>query len=288
MKYAVLPCSGMDKAEGSLAREAAIRFAEKTGADIVCPVHSTRAPARYKKLLAEDRLVVVDGCGTRCASKLTDALEAKAERKISISDELKARDLSPGSSLRLDAADLVLVNEIVDKLVADLSAPAGQAPGTATSAEPADSWTAPTDFQIVVYEKFEFRIPKTEYFFNENDVWVRPAGSRARIGISDYMQQRLTDISYFDPPKIGAVVEQFGEVGSVESAKAVFELVSPASGTVTAVNEEVTEAPELINEDPYGRGWLVEVELSTWEEDKELLIDGAAYAKTVEQKAAEA
>jgi glycine cleavage system H protein len=288
VKYAVLSCSGMDKAEGSLAREVAIGLSEKTGADIVCPVHSAHAPARYKKLLAEERLVVIDGCGTRCASKLADALEAKVERKVSIAEELKSRGLSAGTSLRLDAAGLALVREIVDALAADLSAPAAPtALPPASAAASTANWDPATDFYVVVHDKFEFRIPKTGYFFNENDVWLRPDGSRARIGISDYMQQRLTDINYFDPPDLGAVVEQFGEVGTVESAKAAFEVVAPGGGTVIAVNRQATEAAELINEDPYGRGWLVEIELTDWQEEKDLLIDGAAYAKTVERKAAE-
>ena len=81
------------------------------------------------------------------------------------------------------------------------------------------------------------------------------------------MQQRLTDITYVDPPKIGASIEQFGEAGTVESTKANFELVSPVSGTVVAVNEAVYDAPESINEDPYG-SWIVELELSAWEEDR--------------------
>ena len=63
------------------------------------------------------------------------------------------------------------------------------------------------------------------------------------MGISDYMQQKLTDISYLDPPKVGAVIEQFDELGSVESAKAVFEVVSPVSGTVSAVNATVIDKP---------------------------------------------
>ena len=88
----------------------------------------------------------------------------------------------------------------------------------------------------MTHDKFEFRIPVVDYVFNENDVWARVLDGVARVGISDYMQQKLTDISYFDPPKVGAVVEQFGELGSVESAKAVFEIISPISGTVTAVN----------------------------------------------------
>ncbi len=101
------------------------------------------------------------------------------------------------------------------------------------------------------------------------------------------MQQKLTDVSYFDPPKVGSRVEQFGELGSLESAKAVFEIISPAAGKVTSVNPAVADNPALVNEDPYGAGWLVEVELTGWPEDQELLVDAAAYAEIVKRKAAE-
>ncbi len=106
------------------------------------------------------------------------------------------------------------------------------------------------------------------------------------MGISDYMQQRLTDITYVDPPKVGTAIEQFGEVGTVESTKANFEIVSPVSGMVVRINEAVNDAPESINEDPYG-AWIAELELSDWEEDRALLVDGRAYAADVERKAAE-
>jgi glycine cleavage system H protein len=282
MKYAILSCSGMDKAEGSFAREVAIGLAEKTGGEIICPVLLNRTPARYKKLLAEGSLVLIDGCGTRCAGKLAAALEAKAERKLVIADALKARGVSSGTSLRLTPEEVALADAIATELLVE-----AQSAPEALAAAAGVGWKAPEDFVVVVHDKYEFRIPKTEYFFNENDVWARVAGSRARVGISDYMQQRLTDINYFDPPVLGATIEQFGEVGEVESTKAVFELVSPVGGVVTAVNNEVAQAPELINEDPYGRGWLAELELTSWEEDKELLIGGDEYAKTVERKAEE-
>ena len=280
MKYAILSCSGMDKAEGSLAREVAIGVAEATGGEIICPVLLSRAPARYKKALGEDALIVIDGCATRCASKLAAEVDARPGRKMLVSDMVKASGESLGATLRLTPKGMAVAEKIVAQVVSALSTPSAQ---TASAA----AWDAPTEFLVVVYDKFEFRVPKEGFWFNENDVWVRVEGNRARVGISDYMQQRLTDISYFDPPPSGTVVEQFGELGSVESTKAVFEIISPASGAVAAVNHEVEDTPELINEDPFGRGWLVEIELATWEEDKELLLDAADYAQTVERKAAE-
>ena len=285
MNYAVLACTGLDKAEGSVAREVAIRLAEEAGVEIVCPVVLNRTPARYKKTLAENRLIVVDGCATRCASKLAAAVETKPAQKVLISEVAKksGRALEPELCLGLDA--LELARRIVDDIKAVETAASEGTQGAAGA--PAEvKFESSSDFTVVVYDKYEFRVPSTGFFFNANDVWVQVAGTRARVGISDYMQQQLTDITYVDPPEIGTTVEQFGEVGTVESTKATFEIVSPVSGTVVRINEAVDDAPESINEDPYG-SWIVELELTAWEEDRELLVDGPAYAADVERKAAE-
>jgi glycine cleavage system H protein len=280
MKHAILSCTGLDKPEGSVAREVAIRAADATGSEIICPVLLNRAPARYKKALSDSSLIVVDGCSTRCATKLATRLEAKVHRKVLVSDAVKAAGQALESTLSLGPKGLALAQSIVDELVRNLNAP------TAT-AEPVADFETPTEYLVVTHDKFEFRIPVVDYVFNENDVWARVLDGVARVGISDYMQQKLTDISYFDPPRVGGVVEQFGELGSLESAKAVFEIISPISGTVTAVNPAVIDNPGLINEDPSGAGWLVEMKLTAWPQDQELLLDPAAYAEIVKRKAAE-
>ena len=277
MKRAILSCNGLDKPEGSVAREVAIRGADATGSEIICPVLLNRAPARYKKALSEASLIVVDGCSTRCATKLAARLEAKVERKVLVTDAVKASGQPLEPTLSLGPKGLALAQSIVDELVRNLNAPA-------VAAEPAAEFETPTEYLVVTHDKFEFRIPVVDYVFNENDVWARVLDGVARVGISDYMQQKLTDISYFDPPKVGGVVEQFGELGSLESAKAVFEIISPVSGTVTAVNSAVIDNPGLINEDPYGAGWLVEMKLTAWPQDQELLLDPAAYAEIVKRK----
>lgn len=281
MKRAILSCTGLDKPEGSLAREVAIRGADATGSEIICPVLLNRAPARYRKTLGESALIVIDGCATRCATKLAGFLEAKVERKVLVSDAVKASSTPLEPTLRLGPNGLVLAQTIVDRLIRDLDTPA------MVPAEPAVTWETPTEFVVVTHDKFEFRIPAVDYLFNENDCWVRILDGVARVGISDYLQQRLTDIGFFEPPEVGSSVEQFGELGAVESAKTVFEIISPAGGAVVAANEAVIDNPGLINEDPYGVGWLVEIELSNWRQDKELLLDGAAYAETVKRKASE-
>jgi glycine cleavage system H protein len=280
MKRAILSCTGLDKPEGSLAREVALLGAEATGCEIICPVLLNRSPACYRKELGESGLIVIDGCATRCASKLASQMQAKIERKVLVFDDTKASALPIEPSLRLGPNGLALAKAIADRLIKEMNAPTPQA-------EQAASWDTPGEFLTMTHDKFEFRIPAADYLFNENDCWVRAVNGTARIGISDYMQQRLTDIGFFTPPETGTRVDQFGELGSVESAKAVFEIIAPVSGTVTAVNAAVVDDPGLVNSDPYGAGWLVEVELENLEQDRELLLDGAAYAKTVKRKAAE-
>jgi glycine cleavage system H protein len=280
MKRAILSCNGLDKPEGSVAREVAIRGAAATGGDIICPVLLNRAPARYRKALSESSLIVVDGCSTRCATRLAARLDARVERKVLVSDAVKAPGQVLESSLSLGPGGFSLAQAVVDELVRNLNAPAADV-------EPAADFETPAEFLIVTHDKFEFRIPVVDYAFNENDVWARVLDGVARVGISDYMQQKLTDISYFDPPKIDAAVEQFGELGTAESAKAVFEIIAPVSGTVVAVNPAVIDNPGLINEDPYGAGWLVELRLTAWPQDQELLLDPTAYSETVKRKAAE-
>jgi glycine cleavage system H protein len=300
MSLAILACTGLDKPEGSVAREVAIRLAEEAGVEIVCPVVLNRTPARYKKALAENRLIVVDGCATQCASKLASAVEKKPAQKVIVSDVLKKSGRTVEPELRLAADGLALAQAIVEDIKAAEAAEEAKAAEEAEAAEAAKSQQAggagaapvevafepPADFLVVIHDKYEFRVPSSGFFFNENDVWAQVSGTRARVGISDYMQQRLTDISFVDPPEVGTSIEQFGEVGSVESTKASFELISPVSGTVIRVNDAVEDIPESINEDPYG-SWIAELELTSWEEDQTLLIDGPAYAAEVTRKAAE-
>jgi glycine cleavage system H protein len=298
MSYLVLACTGLDKAEGSVAREVALRLAEEDGAEIVCPVVLNRTPARYQKALAEERLVVVDGCATRCAGRLAASAGAKPSYMTQVSETMKRLDLGLAPGLRLGPDGLELAAQIVDEIVTR-DAAARQTAGEiaqgkdqpdaddGAAGEPTGSnFPSPGDFLVIVHDKYEFRIPLPGYYFNGNDVWVQVAGNRARVGISDYMQQRLTDITYVDPRGVGTTVEQFDELGTVESTKATFELISPVGGTIVAVNSALEDAPEAINEDPYG-SWIVELELNAWKEDSALLSDGPAYAAEVERRAAE-
>ena len=109
----------------------------------------------------------------------------------------------------------------------------------------------------------------------------------ARVGITDFVQQNLSDILFVDFPEVGRELAQFDDVGSVESGKSIFELVSPVSGVVTAINTALEEAPELVNESPYEAGWIAEIRLEQWEEDTEMLIRDEAYYEIMKRKVEE-
>jgi glycine cleavage system H protein len=98
--------------------------------------------------------------------------------------------------------------------------------------------------------------------YSKEHEWVLPGDGVARVGITDYAQEQLGDIVYLDLPEPGATVTQFEKMGEIESVKAVSDLFSPVSGEVTAINQAVVEKPELVNSDPHGEGWLIEVRLS--------------------------
>ena len=112
--------------------------------------------------------------------------------------------------------------------------------------------------------------------YTEDHEWARRDGEVIRIGITDYAQDELGDIVYVDLPAAGAEVERGQPFGEVESTKSVSDLFAPVSGTIEERNEALEERPELVNQDPYGEGWMVALRPSDPDELGELL-DAAAY-----------
>jgi len=275
-RYAVLPCNGLDKSVGCITREIALGLVEKSETDLICPVMFRVSDARYTKIAADKPLLVLDGCATRCASKLAAEKGLKVAKKITVTEEAKNRKVAVGKSLKLGDSDLRLAEAVVEELLKEekpKESPAGQ-----------DFSTIVYDYETYKKDKFIFRVPRSGFYFNENDCWVIVSGNRARVGVADFVQQSLSDIMFFTPPAVGAEIEQFGELGSIESGKAVFEVISPVSGVVTAVNDELISAPELLNENPYEKGWIAELELTDFDEDKELLLDFEGYFKVLKRK----
>ena len=116
-----------------------------------------------------------------------------------------------------------------------------------------------------------------ELLYSESHEWVKVDGNIAIIGVSDFAQAEMGDITYVDVPSEGDSVTKDEDFGALESVKASSELYSPVSGEVVAVNEELDDKPELINEDPYG-AWIIKVEMSD-KGELETLLSAAAYAE---------
>lgn len=120
--------------------------------------------------------------------------------------------------------------------------------------------------------------------YHKEHTWARIKGNKATIGITDYAQDSLGDVVYIDLPEVDTNIERNTEISEIESTKATSSVIAPLSGTITEVNEELEESPEIINEDPYVRGWIIAMEISDPSESDSLM-DASDYEKYVEEEA---
>ena len=119
--------------------------------------------------------------------------------------------------------------------------------------------------------------------YSKDHEWVRVDGDVAEVGITDFAQEELGDVVFVQLPEVGEKVQQFMPMGVVESVKAASDLFSPVSGAIIDVNSELVDHPELVNSDPYGRGWMVKVELASHEQLAQLLT-AEEYAQAIAKK----
>ena len=123
--------------------------------------------------------------------------------------------------------------------------------------------------------------PQDLLYHPEHD-WARIDGDEATLGITWYAADALGELVHFEPPDPGATVAKDASYGEVESVKAVSDVISPLSGEVVEVNQKVVDAPETVNEDPYGDGWLIRIRMSDPSE-RDQLLDLAAYRKVLDE-----
>lgn len=114
--------------------------------------------------------------------------------------------------------------------------------------------------------------------YTKSHEWTKIEGDTATVGITQFAQEQLGDLTFVDLPGVGDQVTAGSEMGSVESVKAASELYSPVTGEVVAVNEDLAAAPEKVNQDPYGAGWMIKVKLAAQPQG---LLDAAAYEQVV-------
>ncbi|MFQ6053312.1 MAG: glycine cleavage system protein GcvH [Candidatus Bathyarchaeia archaeon] len=127
----------------------------------------------------------------------------------------------------------------------------------------------------------EYQIPDGLYYTEEHEWARRLEDGSVLMGVSDYAQKQLHEVVYVELPEVGSDVDRMEAIGAVESVKAVTDLFSPVSGTIVEVNEVLIDSPELINDDPYGEGWIAKIEPRDLDADLEKLMDAGAYREHV-------
>ncbi len=143
------------------------------------------------------------------------------------------------------------------------------------------------EFLEATVDKFVFRV-MTGCWYSEAGVWVRFEDGMGRIGVSDYVQQSSGDAAFVTVAPAGTKLLRDDYLGEIETVKAAVDLLSPIGGTVHQVNDELLTQPELVNQDPYGQGWLALIELADWEADRTALLSAEQYLAVMRSQAEEA
>lgn len=132
--------------------------------------------------------------------------------------------------------------------------------------------------------KKDYKLP-SELCYSKEHEWVKVLDDGTTlIGISDYAQDQLHELVYVELPEVGREVSRMEAIGTVESVKAVSDIYSPISGIILEVNEELSNSPELINQDPYGKGWIAKVKPKNLEPELKELMDSETYKKYIEKQ----
>lgn len=143
-----------------------------------------------------------------------------------------------------------------------------------------------SEFLETTVDKFTFKVP-TDRRYTTEGLWVLLEGGRARVGLTDFMQQRSGDVAFAEVKSPGMALKAGDELGTIETIKVDIVLPSPVSGRLVEANPALADTPEVINQDPYGAGWLAVVELSDWAADQAHLLSPEAYFEQMKRQAEE-
>lgn len=142
------------------------------------------------------------------------------------------------------------------------------------------------EFLETTVDKFIFKVATDRYYSREG-LWAQADGNRIRIGLSDFLQQRSGDVAFAEVRQPGTSLASGDEVAAIETIKVNISLSSPVAGKVVEVNPAMSDTPEVINQDPYGKGWLAIIEAIDWEADRSALLDPQAYFRLMKGQAEE-
>jgi glycine cleavage system H protein len=141
-----------------------------------------------------------------------------------------------------------------------------------------------TEFLETTIDKFTFKVA-TDRLYSTEGIWAKPEANGVRIGLSDFVQQHNGDVAFAEVKTVGADVVFGDEIATIETIKVNISLISPATGKIIAVNPAMSVTPEVINQNPFGAGWLAVVEATDWEADKVRLLTPQAYFAMMKQEA---
>jgi glycine cleavage system H protein len=139
------------------------------------------------------------------------------------------------------------------------------------------------DLKLTI-DKFIFRFPQT-LLYSEEGLWIKQEDGLLRIGISDFTQQRNGDITFATLTPKGSMLNVGDEIAGIETVKVIYSLPSPMKGKIVEVNAALQDSPELINQEPYGRGWMVVVQPENLDRDRTALMTAEAYSNLARQQA---
>ena len=141
-----------------------------------------------------------------------------------------------------------------------------------------------TDYLETTVDKFIFQVA-TDRHYSDEGVWAKEEKGRVRIGLSDFVQQRSGDVAFAEIKPAGTALAFGDEVAMIETIKVNIVFTSPVTGNIVEVNPTMEEAPEAINQDPYGEGWLAVIEPADWAADRSRLLDAQAYLVRMQAQA---
>ncbi|GAB4320648.1 MAG: putative zinc-binding protein [Promethearchaeota archaeon] len=286
----LVPCSGVERATGQVSSLAAAALAQRDPEKFALEPSLAQMASNPDERASVGDLVTValDGCGKKCASKLLSTLGFGVAGVVSVPKLLKGSGFSPSNPKFLvegekerAAALHDRLAELVDQLLASRQDVAAEA-GVVESFSPTYD-----DCLKHVKAKFVFRVPVGDgrLYYSWNDAWLYvERDDLAFVGITDYLQQNVGDVTAAELPRVGDHVEAFDPLAAVETIKTAIDVLAPATGTVVAVNVNLLEEPERINQSPHGAGWVCALRPDDLESELENLMDAREYFEFMKQK----
>ena len=238
-KY-VLPCAGYDRPGGRISRLVADNLLLVDSSINIGSIGalSSERPGELKDLRSSD-IVCIDGCSVQCASKMVEKYHTRGFESIEVST--------------IPDFEKLELNEKVTTITSMIFQLWNVEPTSIVKTAEGDQPNG--DYLTEMIDKFILRV-KEGLLYSDNDFWVQREEDLVRIGLSDLLQQMVSDVYFVELAETGTQVEFGDELGSFESTKITMEIISPVSGTVIEKNNALEDNPELVNEDPYEKGWL--------------------------------